>query len=181
MIKMVLVDCIMEKSCPHLVARGILRRPRSLALFTIARRRSAVNIKRRGERWSPWRTPLLQWKVLPGTPFSITDEVPDSMIIVVYFSHLSPKPLYFNVSIITLCSSLLKVFPKSSLGITICFLDCLHRCRYSKDQARQSWMVCSLIKPYLLLWSNLVTTFCGLFAISFVSSLTLVFIREMGR
>lgn len=39
--------------------------------------KSAAKTKSRGERGSPCLTPLLQWKVLPGTPFNRTADVPE--------------------------------------------------------------------------------------------------------
>jgi hypothetical protein len=101
-------------------------------------RRSAANTNKRGEKGSPCLTPLLQWKVLPGTPLRRTEEVPEPRMSLIQLTHLEPKPLLYKISIIAWCSSLSKAFSKSNLRMTISFLDDLHRWIYSNAHASQS-------------------------------------------
>lgn len=73
-----------------------------------------------------------------------------------------------------------KAFSKSNFRITIFFFELWHKCKYSSDRARQSWVVLFLIKSYLFLWTSLVITVCNLFASSLVKSLTEELSREIG-
>jgi len=110
--------------------------------------KSAAKTKSRGERGSPCLTPLLQWKVLPGTPFNRTVDVPELRMELIPDHHFMSKPLCAITSKITLCSILSKAFSKSSFRTIISFFEWWHRWRYSNDHAMQSWMVLVLMKPY---------------------------------
>ena len=57
-------------------SRALVQHAHILALFIIDRRKSVAKTKS-GERGSPCLTLLLQWKVLPRTPFNSTEEVPE--------------------------------------------------------------------------------------------------------
>ena len=84
----------------------------------------------------------------------------------------SPKPILFIISNMAPCSILSKAFSKSSLRIIISLFEVWQRCKFSKDHARQSWVVLVLIKPYWLTWTNLVIRGCNLLARSLVMILT---------
>jgi hypothetical protein len=55
-----------------------------------------------------------------------------------------------------------------------------HKWRYSKDQAKQSWIVLDLINPYWLRWIMPLITPWSLIAKIFVRSLMEQFIGEIG-
>jgi hypothetical protein len=158
---------------------GRLMRPCSLALFRMDWRRSAASTKSKGERGSPCLT-LLQWNTFLGEPFNKTKDVPELKISFIHDSPLSPKPFLLMISSIAPCSILSKAFSKSSLRIISSFLDVWHRCRYSKDQAKQSWMVLVLINPYWLRWTNFVMRGYSLLARSFVMTLIEELSSETG-
>lgn len=170
----------MEMYLPHLCWRGSRRRTRSFALLIIVCRKSATRTKSSDDKGSPCLTHLLQWKRLPRTPFNNTPNVPELIIILIHFNHLGLNPLCHSMSMITSCSILSNAFSKSSFKITISFLICLHRNRYSKAHSKQSWMDISLIKTYWFLWISLVMDPCRWFARSLVSTLTLVFSKDIG-
>jgi len=98
---------------------GNFRNPSWAALLMIDCRRSTVNTNNKRERGSPCLTPLLQWKVLPGTLLRRTADVPELRMELLQSIHFCPKPLYFMTSSIVLCSILSKAFSKSNLSITI--------------------------------------------------------------
>ena len=159
---------------------GSLRKPCWAALLRMDCSRSAARTKSKGERGSPCLTPLLQWKVFPGILFNNTAEVPDLRIDSIHDLHFNPKPLWAKTSKITLCSILSNAFSKSNFRTTISFLEWWHKWRYSKDQARQSWIVLVLMKPYWFWCTSWRITLCSLFANSFVINLIEQFSKEIG-
>lgn len=122
-----LAYCIIGKFVPDPVGSGKLRWPKSLALLIKFCSRSATRTNNKGESGSPCLTPLLQWNIFHGTPFKRTDEVPDWNIISIHCNHFDPKPLCFITCNISLCSTLSKAFPKSSLRMTNYLLDLRQR------------------------------------------------------
>ena len=128
---------IIEISGECLRDKGRFRRFESFALFRIDCSRSATSTKRRGERGSPCLAPLLQWTVLPGTPFRSTEEVPEERISLIHYIHLAPKPFAVKIWMIASCSTLSNAFSKSNLSIIRFLLDLWQRCKYSRAQATQ--------------------------------------------
>ena len=59
---------------------GGFRRPWLVALLITDCNKSAARTNSKGERGSPYLTPLLQWKTLPDTPLRRTEEVPELRI-----------------------------------------------------------------------------------------------------
>ena len=159
---------------------GRFSNPSFFALLIIVCRRFAASTKRRGDRGSPYLSPLLQWKVFPGTPLRSTEEVPEFSMSWIHPTHLVPKPLCRRIWSIAGCSIMSKAFSKSSLRMINFFLEVLQMCKYSKAQTRQSWIVLVLIKPYWFLCTNLMMTFCNLSARILVISLMEQFKSEMG-
>ena len=171
---------IIGKSDEHLIGKGRWNKFWSLALLRIDWSRSATSTKSKGESGSPYLTPLLQCKTLPCTPLSSTEEVPVLRIFLIQFVHFSPKPLALRSWIMASCSTLSKAFSKSSFRITNSFFDLWHKWRYSKAQARQSWIVLVLMKPYWFLCMSCLIFFCSLLANTLVISLREVLRREIG-
>jgi hypothetical protein len=117
---------------------GSLKWPSCVALLMMDWSKSAAKTKSRGEGGSPCLTPLLQWNVLPGTPFNRTTDVPELRMESIQDLHYMPKPLCAIISKITLCSTLSKAFSKSSFRTIISFFEWWHRWRYSKDHVKRS-------------------------------------------
>ena len=133
--------CTIRKSRLDYKSIGLLINPLFIAEFTKVYRKSAASTKSRGERGSPCLTPLLQWIVLPGTPFRRILVVPDEKMLGIQEIQVWPKPLCLRMSRMNSCSSLSKVFSKSSLRMITFFLEWWQMCRYSKAHARQSCIV----------------------------------------
>jgi hypothetical protein len=150
-----------------------------LAWFMSVWRKPAARIKIRGDKRSPYLTPILQWNVFPGTPFNRTEEIPKLKMHFIHLSQRTPKPLAFIKASIVSCSILSKAFSKSNFRMTISFLDWWQSCRYSRVQVEQSWLVLVLIKPCWFLWMILITFFL-LFARNFVRNLMEQFSKEIG-
>lgn len=87
---------------------------------------SAAKTNNRGESGSPCLTPLLKGKLFPGTPFRRTAALPEERMAVTQLSHCEGNSSFNIISSITLCSIVSNAFVKSSLTITISFLDCWH-------------------------------------------------------
>ncbi|RCV17996.1 hypothetical protein SETIT_3G265300v2, partial [Setaria italica] len=66
--------CRIGKSELYVRGIGSVRWPWSLESFTMVCNKSAPRTKRRGERGSPYRTPLLHANLFLGTPFKRTEE-----------------------------------------------------------------------------------------------------------
>ena len=111
---------------------------------------------------------------------SSTAQVADEKICFIQLIQVWPKPLHSISVSMAWCSILSKAFPKSSFNITISFFEWWQRCKYSKDQAMQSWMVLVLMKSYWFLCTNGRITVGSLFARSFVISLIEPFSKEIG-
>lgn len=60
------------------------------------------------------------------------------------------------------------------------FLEWWHRWRYSKAQAKQSWMVLLLMKPYWFPWMRGMISFCSWLARSLVINFIELLSKEMG-
>jgi hypothetical protein len=84
---------------------------------------SAARTKRRGDRGSPWRTPLLHLKNFPGTPFNRIADDPEERTALTQFSHLSVKPMCCMTWMIDECSTVSKAFLKSNFKMIISLLD----------------------------------------------------------
>ena len=98
----------------------------------------------------------------------------------IHSNHFWPKPMESMMVRMAWCWILSKDFSKSILMITISFFEWWHKWKYSKDQAMQSCIVLSLIKPYWFLCTKEVMTSCNLLAKSLVTSFTDKFSKEMG-
>jgi hypothetical protein len=85
--------------------------------------RSAAIAKRRGERGSPYLTPILQMKSFPAVPLRSTEEVAVERRSLIQQIHLFGKPLACNMAKRVECSVRSKAFSKSNLRITISYLD----------------------------------------------------------
>jgi hypothetical protein len=68
-------------------------------------------------------TPLLQWKILLGTPLRRMEEEAESRIILVQLIHLAGKPNFFMMARMVPCSMVSKAFSKSSFRITISLFE----------------------------------------------------------
>lgn len=90
------------------------------------------------------------------------------------------EPIYLISNTSRRSSMVSKAFSKSSLRRIISLLDCSHWWMYSKDQAKQSWIVLPLINPYWFVWTSLRITPCIVSAISFVKIFKLIIIKDMG-
>jgi hypothetical protein len=141
---------------------------------------SAASTKTRGDKGSPCLTPLLQLKNFPETPWRWTVVEAELRILVTQWIQLAGRPRLDMTWMIAWCSTKSKAFSKSSFKIMISLLDWWHWWRYSKHQARQSWMVLDLMKPYWFLWTKLIISAYNLSAIILVTSLGARFMREMG-
>ena len=153
-----------------------------VALLMIDCKRSAASTNKSGDRGSPCLTPLLQRKTSPHTPFKITDEDPELRMALIQEIHLLPKPLASMILRIASCSILSKAFSKSSFRMTSSFFDLWQMWRYSRAQARQSFIVLDLIKPYWFWWIKPLILDCNLLVRSFVyfSPLILMIYRLTG-
>jgi hypothetical protein len=103
--------------------RGWQRFPLSTASFRISCNNSTASTNRRGDKGSPYLTPLLHRNVLPGTPFSSMDNWAELRISFVQVTHLVGKFSFCRVMMVG-CSIVSKAFSKSNLRMTISLLDC---------------------------------------------------------
>ena len=92
----------------------------------------------------------------------------------------SLKPLCSIILRIVSCSTVSNAFSKSNLRMNSSCLDWLHWCRYSKVQAKQSWIALDLMKPYWFLWISFMITFCNLSAKTLVTNFSEQLSREIG-
>jgi hypothetical protein len=68
---------MIRKSLVYSKGMGRLSIFKSLTLFNKVCRKSAAKTKSKGDRGSPYPTPLLQWKILPGTLLRRIVDVPE--------------------------------------------------------------------------------------------------------
>ena len=128
--------------------------------------------KEEGDRSPCLTTTLLQWNVFPGTSLRSTIEVAIERISLIYpaYPFLTNAPSFKNRRI-AWCSTLSKAFSKSSFKMTIPFLEWWHKCKYSKAQSTQSWIVLDLLNPHWFLCINFIISLYNLIASNFVISL----------
>jgi hypothetical protein len=122
-IKVSLAYYIIGKSVEQTKGIGRFKRCWSLALLRSVCNKSAASTNKRGERGSPCLTPLLQWKVFPGTPFRRMVEIPELKIEDIHCNQVALKPLCSIICNIVWCSILSNAFSKSNLRIMSSFCD----------------------------------------------------------
>lgn len=85
-------------------------------------RKSAARTNNRGDRGSPYLTPLLQLKAFLGIPLSKTIEVAEEKIFSIHEIHFCPKPLALKIVSIAWCSILSNAFYYSGVDKAILIL-----------------------------------------------------------
>jgi hypothetical protein len=175
------VICILHyREICHRLSMGARSRPWEAAWLTKIWRSSAASTKRKGDRGSPCLTPLLHLKNFPGIPLSRTAVQAEFRMLVTHRIQLSGKPRLDMICNITWCSTKSNAFSKSSFRMVASLLDWWHWWMYSKHQAKQSWIVLDLIKPYWFLWINPIISVCSLSARILVTNFGATFISEIG-
>ena len=142
--------------------------------------KSTAMTNNNGESGSPCRTPDLQTKWLPGTPFKRTEEEPVDKMLLIQPVQRASKPVHCKILRMASCSSVSKAFVKSSLRRMMGHLDALHWWIYSKHQARQYWIERQWRKPYWLRCIHLRITFCSRLASSLVRNFKHVFVKDIS-